>query len=133
MQDNKHERELTIRFVQTHAKKAETAQAAKDASADHEKAARELEEYLVSQDATATSTYAGVGRVQINKPRLYASVTQPNFEKVKQHLLSIGRDDLVRETINPQQLSSYVKSLVEEGQEPPDGVSYCLKSQLKIY
>lgn len=128
-----HERELVREFVEAKAEVDVTTCKNKAAKNRFAEASTAVLEHLESNSATATATYDGLGRVQSNKPILYASFLKENFEKVKAFLLKIKRDDLVKENINPKSLSVFVAACIEKGEEIPEEIEYYLKPQLRIY
>jgi len=128
-----HERELVQEFVEAKNSVDLINAQLKTAKTALENANRAILEHLENNDMTATGTHEGLGRVQSNKPRLYASVTKENFDEAKKFLLEIGRDDLVTENINSQSLSSFISKRIEEGEPVPESIGYYLKPQLKVY
>jgi hypothetical protein len=133
MSNETHERDLVRTYVAAKEKADALSAEAKAAKAALEKAAIALIEHMEANELNATASYEGYGRVQSNKPRLFASVTQPNLGKVMEHLRSVGRDDLIKTNINSSSLSAFVSECLEQGNEVPEGVSYYLKPQLRIY
>ena len=128
-----HERGLVIEYVKVSEKVKDLNDKLKHAKRQMEHASTKIREYMEARDATATATYEHLGRVQINKPRLYASVTQENQEAVMSFLREIKRDDLVKESINANSLSKFVSERIEKGEEIPETISYYLKPQLAVY
>lgn len=104
--------------------------AAKDAEMKAESALIEL---LEANGAEATAHYEGVGHFKLMRPRLYANVTKDNQEKLFAYLGEIGREDLIKTTVMPQTLSTFVKERIEEGQEIPEFIGYYLKNSLRLF
>lgn len=92
-----------------------------------------LIELLEANSAEATAHYEGVGHFKLMKPRLYANVTKDNQEKLFAYLDQIGRQDLVKTTVAPQTLSTFVKEQIEAGAEVPEFIGYYLKSSLRLF
>jgi hypothetical protein len=127
------ERDLVAQFRDARAKLDMAKEQEAAASAELTKAETALLEHLEAHQATATATYDGLGYVKLQKPRLYASVAQENVAILLTHLKEAGREDLIRTTVNPQSLSSYVAERIEQGLAAPEGVTYFLKPILRIY
>lgn len=127
------ERDLVAQFKSAKAKLDETREQESLASAELTKAETALLEHLEATQANATARYDGLGYVKLQKPRLYASVAQEHLHGLLEFLKMEGREDLVKTTVNPQSLSSYVAERIEQGLAAPEGVSYFLKPQLRIY
>ena len=92
-----------------------------------------LIELLEANSAEATAHYDGLGHFKLMKPRLYASVTKENQDKLFSFLDEIGRDDLIKTTVMPQTLSTFVKERIENGEGIPPFVSYYLKPSLRLF
>jgi len=97
------------------------------------KAEAALIELMEANSAEATGHYEGLGHFKLMKPRLYASVTKENQEKLFGFLQEIGRDDLIKTTVMPQTLSTFVKERIENGEGIPPFVSYYLKPSLRLF
>jgi hypothetical protein len=54
-------------------------------------------------------------------------------DEVKDHLRSIGRDDLIKETIAAASLSAYVRECLNSNTELPPGVTFYAPQFLKFY
>jgi hypothetical protein len=104
----------------------------KKAKEKEEAAEAALIELLEANQAEATAHYDGVGYFRMVKPRLYASVTKENQEKLFSFLQEIGRDDLIKQVVMPQTLSTFVKERIENGEPVPDYVSTYFKQSLKL-
>ena len=92
-----------------------------------------LIELLEANSAEATAHYDGLGHFKLMKPRLYASVTKENQDKLFSFLDEIGRDDLIKTTVMPQTLSTFVKERIENGEEIPNFIGYYLKPSLRLF
>lgn len=127
------ERDLVVAFRDARQKLDSIKEQEAAASAEYSKAESALLDHLEATQAMATARYEGVGYVKLNKPRLYASVKQEDLPTLIEFVTAEGRNDLVKQVINPQTLSSYVSERIEQGLEVPPGVVYFLKPQLRIY
>lgn len=127
------ERSLIIAYRDAKLECEQIAEKLEQATQIRDRCERDLIEYLDSKDANATARYEGVGYVGLVKPRLYASYTKDNEDKVFSFLKDHGREDLVRPTVNKQSLSSFVSEACEQGMEIPEYISYYLKPSARIY
>ena len=130
---NEHERNLVKEFVEAKIADKIAKDNAKAAATRFAIAKVAIVEHLEGTDCTATASYQGMGRVQSNKPTLYASYKVEDHEKLCDFLKEANRDDLVKETINKKSLSSYISECIEQGETLPSMVTYFLKPQLAIY
>lgn len=128
-----NERELVIAFRDARSKLDAAKEAEAAASAEYNKAELALLEHLEAAQATSTATYEGLGYVKMQKPRLYASVTQENLPEFLSFLKAEGREDLLKTTVAPQTLSAFVSERIEQGLGVPSMVSYYLKTSLRNY
>ncbi|MDX9703981.1 MAG: hypothetical protein RBU23_13195 [Candidatus Auribacterota bacterium] len=128
-----NERDLLIELKRTKERLDVLKDAQTQAQLDYDHAVFSLIEFLESHSAVATAKYEGIGYAQIQKPRLYASCTQNNLDKLFTFLRDKGRDDLIKTIVQPQSLSSFVKECIENGIEIPECISYYLKPSIKLY
>jgi hypothetical protein len=125
--------DLVVRFRDAKAKKDELEKILELAQQEFDKAEADLIELLNAKNATKTAEYEGVGHVTLLKPRLYASVLKENQDKLFSFLRETRRDDLIREVVNPQSLSGYVKEALDSGQQVPEFINYYLKPSAKFF
>lgn len=91
-----------------------------------------LIELLESESKLRTAVYEGIGSISLTKPRVYASCNKNNQEQLFSYLHDEDRTDLIKETVNAQTLSTFVKEKLEEGQAIPECISYYLKQGVKF-
>jgi len=127
------ERDLLIEFKRTKERLKALKEAQKHAQADYDHAVFQLIEFLESHSAVSTAKYQGIGYAQIQKPRLYASCTEDNLEKLFSFLRQEGRDDLIKTIVAPQSLSSFTRECIENGIEVPECINYYLKPSIMLY
>jgi len=127
------ERELVQEYSTARKALDDAKDVKKTAQAAFDKIEQEILEHLEGKQATSTAKYEGLGYVQIQKPRLYASCTQDNMPELLDHLKAVEREDLIRTTVMPQTLSTYITELIESGQEVPGQVTYYLKPSIRMY
>lgn len=80
-----------------------------------------------------TASYEDVGFVTRMKPRLLASCREENKPALFEFLKEEGRCDMIKQTVHPSSLSSFVGELIENGHEVPEIIPYILKSQVRLY
>lgn len=127
------ERDLVAQFRRAKEKRDNLKDDLKDAQAEYDMTESRLIELLESNSAISTAKYEGLGYAQIQKPRLYASCKEENMERLFDFLREKAREDLIKTTVMPQTLSSFVKECIETGIEIPDYVSYYLKPSIRLY
>lgn len=127
------ERDLVLQFKTAKEKLNELKAELKQAQEEFDRAESEIIEFLESISAVSTAKYEGIGYAQIQKPRLYANCRQENQEKLFEFLRQLDRADLIKTTVMPQSLSSFVSECIENGVGLPDVISYYLKPSVRLY
>lgn len=93
----------------------------------------EIIDLLQAEGKERTAKYEGVGFISLMSPRVYASCLKDNEEELFSYLKGIGRDDMIRPTVNARTLSSLIKELIDEGKQIPECVNYYLKPSIRMY
>lgn len=127
------ERELLVIYKLSRQELDATKAQLKEVQARYDAAETAMVEFLISKEANESASYDGVGYCKLMKPRVFASCKIENLSALKAHLEQAGRKDLIKETITPAALSSYVAEVIDAGKAPPDMVSYYLKQSVKMY
>ncbi len=127
------ERDLVLQFKCAKEKRDALKESLKEVQEEFEKAEFAVIEFLESNSAVSTAKYEGIGYVQIQKPRLYASCKEENLDHLFEFLKEQGREDLIKTTVLPQSLSSFTSECIENGTEIPECVSYYLKPSVRLY
>ena len=96
-----------------------------------DKAMLNLIDHLQDNGKDATARYDGLGYVMMVKPRVYASIAEGKETALFAYLRKHKRADLIRPTIHPKTLSSYVKELMDAGEKIPESVTYYLKPSVR--
>lgn len=133
MSEKVEERELIIKFKSLQDKKDSIEESLKSVKKELEQVESQLIEMLESQSAEASARYEGIGYVRINKPRLYANCKNDDMEKLFGYLETVGRTDLIKTTVAPQSLSSFVSESIGNGVEIPPYIGYYLKQSIRLY
>jgi len=127
------ERDLVLQFKCAKEKRDALKEGLKQAQEEYEKIEFGLIEFLESNSAISTAKYEGIGYVQIQKPRLYASCKEENLQDLFDFLKDQCREDLIKTTVAPQSLSTFMSERIESGEEIPECVSYYLKPSVRLY
>jgi len=127
------ERDLVIQFKSAKEKRDALKEALKQAQEEFDKTEFAVIEFLEANSAVSTAKYEGLGYVQIQKPRLYASCKEDNLPGLFDFLKKQGREDLIKTTVLPQTLSSFTSECIESGVEVPECISYYLKPSVRLY
>lgn len=94
------------------------------------KVENELMEMLEDEGKKSSAKFEGLGHVTIVKPTLWASIQKENQEVAFDFLRSVGREDMIRQTVHSGTLSSFVREMVGEGKTPPPCITYYLEKHL---
>jgi len=127
------ERELVVRLREERSRYEKLNTELKSCRAEIDGIEAKLIEMLTAQGKTATAKYEGLGFVGLEKPELYANCRKENEDTLFSYLAEIGRSDLVRSSVHPRTLSSFVKECLEQGKGLPEFISYYLKPSVKFY
>ncbi len=127
------ERDLVLQFKCAKEKRDALKEGLKQAQEEYEKIEFGLIEFLESNSAISTAKYEGIGYVQIQKPRLYASCKEENLQDLFDFLKDQRREDLIKTTVASQSLSTFMSERIESGEEIPECVSYYLKPSVRLY
>lgn len=128
-----NERDLLCQFKTARERLDDIKAAQKDAQAVFDQAEMQLVEHLIASNAEGTAEYSGIGRAKLKKPRIYASFLKENEDAAKKYLEEHGRKDLIKETVAPASLSSFVGELIEAGKPVPAIFTYYLKQSVGLY
>ena len=127
------ERDLVLKFKKAKDKKSELETLLKEAKKEFDKIESRLIELLEDKSAEASAKYEGIGYVRVNKPRLYASCNVGDNEALFKHLIDVDQADMIKESVHPGTLSTYVKECIEQGNDFPEFVNYYFKTSLRLY
>jgi hypothetical protein len=128
-----NEKELVKKFKELFVEVNELKMAIENKKAVLEKTKHELLELMEADGKDRTATYEGIGFISRLKPRLYANITEERKPELFNFIREDGRQDLIKETVDPSSLSSYVSELLEQGKPVPECISYILKPSLRLY
>ena len=87
----------------------------KEATEQFDKAKLALVDDLKLRGASQTAKYDGIGRVSLLKPTVGAR--SKDEAALFDYLKSIGRDDLIKQTVHHRTLSSFVGEVIDSGKQ----------------
>ncbi len=127
------ERDLVLGFKRAKERRDDLKDCLQNAQEEYEQTESRLIEFLEAHSAVSTARYEGLGYAQMQKPRLYANCRQENMDRLLSFLREQRREDLIKTTVMPQSLSSFISECIEQGVEFPECVTYYLKPSIRLY
>jgi len=127
------ERDLLSQLKSTRQTVTECDQALKDARATERSAEQALLDYLEAKHSSATGRYDGLGWASIGKPRLFATCPAEHFTTLAAWLRDHEQGAAIKETVHSSTLSQIVGECLRDGVALPEGISYYLKPQVRLY
>lgn len=88
---------------------------------------------LEDDDKSASARYDDLGHVIIVEGAAYASIEKGRADDVIAYLKSIGRDDMIRNSVHSATLSSYVRECLKENKDIPPGTTFYKPKGLRFY
>lgn len=131
--ENPTERQLIEQFLNSKRNVENLTDTLKEATRERDDIEAKLIKILQDEGKQATARYEGLGHIIVCTGAAHASIQKGMSDEVKSHLRNIGRDDLIKETIAPASLSSYVRECLSQNIEIPNGVSFYVPQFLKFY
>ena len=92
-----------------------------------------LMQLLEVEGKAATAKYEGLGHCAIITGAAHASIQKGMADSVKDYLKSIGREDIVKETIAAASLSAFVRECLSQNKELPNGVTFYSPKWINFY
>lgn len=92
-----------------------------------------LVELLQTEEKTATAKYEHIGYCLLSKPRIYANCKEENKPLLFEYLRKHKRGDLIKPTVNPVSLSTYIGEMLANAKQVPDFIGYYLKTSVRYY
>ena len=93
----------------------------------------ELMELLDDQGKKSSAKFEGLGHVTCVEPQVYASFIEGMAPLALVKIEELGRADMIKRTVHPGTLSTFVKELLAKNVPLPDGITYYEKRYLKFY
>lgn len=113
-------------------KKTELNKEVDIASAEFARAEQALLEYLNRMAIQGTRQYAGVGQVTIDGTKVYPSITEENRDLAYKEIEALGRGEIIKRTIHPATLESFVNELKETGVPVPAHITVFERPKLSF-
>lgn len=126
------ERELIQTYVEKKAAYEEAKTKASNAHKEMEKVKGEIIEYMEDTGKERTASYEGLGSISLCQPTPRARVEKGKEDELFNYLTDVGRTDLIKTSIHPATLSSYVRELIEEGGEIPEYISVWMQPRIRL-
>lgn len=131
-QPNDVERQLIEKFKSAKDKKEALKLQLDKANEEFDDIEAELMQLLDDQNKKSSSVYVGLGHVTNVEPTPYAAIKPGEDEKLFASLKEIGREDLIKTSVNTSSLSGLVRQLLKDKQPLPEGCTYYLKRRLQF-
>ena len=126
------EYEVVRDFVLAKRKKTELNKLIAEAQTAYDKAEEAIQLYLERRAIQATKRYQGVGQVSIDGMSVHASISEENREKAFAEIEALGRGEVIKRSIHPSTLDSFVGELVDTGVKVPEHISYVMRPKLSL-
>lgn len=104
-----------------------------EANKDEDTALTALVDYLEAKGASATGRYDGLGWAKLNPPRCFASYQKEQEEGVFAWLKAHGQESAMKLTVHSSTFSQIVGDALREGTALPEGTTFYLKPQVRLY
>lgn len=129
---NEGEFELVKKYVEAKKNKTQLAAQLEEAKSAEAKLEEKIVDYLLKHDTESTKCYEGLGRVMMDGRKIYASISEDNKEAAFKAIQEMGRGEIIKPTIHPATLNSFITELVDTGKEVPKVINYFNKPKLSV-
>jgi len=126
------EKELVCKYREAKELYVEAKEIEKESKSRVLKLEEELINLMIDKGIERTAKYEGLGFVTLNKPKVRASYSEDNKYELFDFLRGIEREDMIKTSVHPGTLSTFIKDILAEGKEPPKFVSYYLQNSLTL-
>ena len=128
------EKELLTKWADIRARVEKLESELKIAEKEEAEAEAVLIEYMQEKQIKTTAKYSGLGFATLVEPKLYARCAEGAKEKLFGFLKEIGREDLIKPTVHPATLKSFVGEIVQTGEVSiPDFIEYGYVQGISLY
>lgn len=127
------EKELIQKFLEKKKTVEQLTELLKQSTKDRDDIEARIIKQLMDEGKQATARYEGLGHVCVVQGAAHASIQKGMSDAVKEHLRSIGREDLIKESIAATSLSAYVRECLQSNQEIPIGVTFYVPQFLRYF
>ena len=112
--------------------KTELNKAIEEAKTEYGRAEEALLAFLDRMATRGTRHYAGVGQITIDGVEVHASISEENKELAFQAIEKMGRGEVIKRTIHPKTLDSFVSELKDTGVPVPPEITVFEKPKLSF-
>jgi seryl-tRNA synthetase len=136
---NERERTLVEKFGKLHKEVQGIAAALDEKKREFEDVEAELMDLLDDEGKKSSAKYDNIGHVTCVRPTPRASVIKDEDQTLFEYLKAADREDMIKTTVHPGTLSTYVKECLEAiirgdpGAQLPPGMTYYLDRRLSFY
>lgn len=102
-----------------------------DAKAKYGAAEKAMQAYLERNAIQGTKRYANM-QVSISGMNVYSSISEENKEIAFKEIEEMGRGEIIKRTIHPSTLESFVSELLDSGKKVPGHISYFMTPKLSF-
>lgn len=128
-----NEQALIVEFKEAKEKLDSLKEKLSEAQKQFDAVEAKIVEKLQTEGKESTARYEAIGWVSLSKPRIYANCTIENQQSLFKYLRSRKRGDMIKPTVNPSSLSSFVRELLDKGRTVPEFIGYYLKTGVRYY
>lgn len=120
---DEEEFKLTQELLRWKRRKTELNKIVDEAKKEYTAAETNMIEYLLRMSQQGTRYYASVGQVTIDGKNIHASITEENKALAFKEIEDMGRGEIIKRTIHPSTLESFVSELQDSGVPVPKHIS----------
>lgn len=125
--------QLTVKFAQLTRRKKELALETTKVNEELDETEDTLMRMLEDQDKKATARFSGLGHVTCVDPAPYASIEDGREQILFESLRLMGREDLIKTSVNTRSLTTLVREQLKKNEPVPDGCTYYMAKRLQFY
>lgn len=129
---NQAEYELIMKLVKAREKKKALAAELEAASSEAATAEDEMIEYFRTHELQSTAPYEGFGKVEIDGMKVMARINIADQEEAFAEIEKMGRGDIIKRSVHPSTLNTFVNELLDNGSRVPEKIGYFLKPKLSF-
>ena len=120
---DEEEFKVTSELVRWKRRKTDLNKEVKEAGTEYASAENAMIEYLLRMAQQGTRQYASIGQVTIDGKNIHASITEENKDAAFKEIEAMGRGEIIKRTIHPSTLESFVSELQDAGIAVPKHIS----------
>ncbi len=120
---DEEEFKATSELVKWKRRKTELNKLVEEAKKEYGAAESDMLAFLERMAIQGTRQYAGIGQVTIDGKNLHTSITEENREEAFKEIEKMGRGEIIKRTIHPSTLESFVSELQDAGIPVPKHIS----------